>query len=339
MKRIHAALAFLSALTALAIVGCDKATHFEAPPYGSSTPWTHEVFDSADGKFTFAIFSDLTGGERAGIFDVAVAQLNLLRPEFIIGVGDLIEGGTEDRERLAREWTSFDGRAAKATAPLFHVGGNHDLTNMVMRDVWEQRYGARYYHFVYKNALFLVLDTEDNAAGRMQEIYEARARAIERMRTEGWGIMSETEYASMPEQSSGNIGEAQSRYFQEVIAKNPDVRWTFLFIHKAAWEREGEENFAAIETALAGRPYTLFHGHVHAYRHIERHGRDYIRLGTTGGAQFADRALSIDHLTLVTVDGDDVDIANLRMSGVFDKTGAIPANGKDLCYSPAGCTK
>jgi len=35
------------------------------------------------------------------------------------------------------------------------------------------------------------------------------------------------------------------------------VRWTFLFLHMAAWEREGERNFAAIESALAGRPYTV----------------------------------------------------------------------------------
>jgi len=38
----------------------------------------------------------LTGGERERIFEIAVAQLALLRPEFIINVGDLIEGGTED---------------------------------------------------------------------------------------------------------------------------------------------------------------------------------------------------------------------------------------------------
>ena len=59
---------------------------------GAVRPWTHENFDNADDKFTFAIFSDLTGGERERVFEIAVAQLNLFRPELILSVGDLIEG-------------------------------------------------------------------------------------------------------------------------------------------------------------------------------------------------------------------------------------------------------
>jgi hypothetical protein len=32
-----------------------------------------------------------------------------------------------------------------------------------------------------------------------------------------------------------------------------------------------------------------------------------------------------------------VDIANLRMSGIFDKTGKIPLNGEDICLE--GCSE
>lgn len=44
----------------------------------------------------FAVIGDLTGGKRAGIFDAAVVALEQLNPDFILSVGDLIEGGTED---------------------------------------------------------------------------------------------------------------------------------------------------------------------------------------------------------------------------------------------------
>ena len=108
-------------------------------------------------------------------------------------------------------------------------------------------------------------------------------------------------------------------------------------MHKAPWTKEGEKNFAAIEKLLSDRPYTLFHGHIHAYEYQIRHGRDYIRLGTTGGVQFANKDLSIDHVTLVTVAARQVDIANLRMSGIFDKTGRIPLNGEQLCFNAAKC--
>jgi len=105
---------------------------------------------------------------------VAIDQINLLRPEFILSVGDLINGGTEDRDQLTKEWDSLDNRASKAKAPFFHLGGNHDLTNVVMRKVWSERYGPRYYHFVYQDVLFLMLDSEDYNETRMREIYEAR---------------------------------------------------------------------------------------------------------------------------------------------------------------------
>jgi hypothetical protein len=32
-----------------------------------------------------------------------------------------------------------------------------------------------------------------------------------------------------------------------------------------------------------------------------------------------------------------VDIANLRLSGIFDKTGHIPLNGESLCFNVKDC--
>ncbi|HJM86091.1 MAG TPA: metallophosphoesterase family protein, partial [Candidatus Marinimicrobia bacterium] len=114
----------------LLLMGCSGTipTAFQHNLNEKSTPWTHNRFDNAGDKFTFAIFSDLNSGEREKVFEVAVAQLSLLRPELILSVGDLIDGGTENRETLRQEWESFDVRASRAVAPVFKVGGNHDLT-------------------------------------------------------------------------------------------------------------------------------------------------------------------------------------------------------------------
>jgi hypothetical protein len=301
------------------------------------TPWNHADFDAGRDKFTFAVFSDLTGGEREGVFSVAMEQIRLLRPEFVITVGDLIEGGTEDRAQLHKEWDYFDDRAGRAIAPVFYIGGNHDLINPVQWDVWEDRYGPRYYHFRYKDVLFMVLDTEDNSANRQQEIYEARAVAFERAENEGWGIWAETEYARMEETHTGMISAEQSEFFQKVITENQDVRWTFLFMHKPAWLRQGEQNFLAIEDALSDRNYTVFNGHDHDYRYRSRRNHDYIQLGTTGGVQLAGKEKAVDHITLVTVSDSGVDIANLEMGGIFDKSGHIPLNGEELCFEFAEC--
>jgi len=327
---------FLAACWSLLVLsGCTASTgNSEPAPFqhdvsGPVQPWTSEDFDAADDKFTFAVFSDLTGGERPGVFATAVAQLNLLRPEFIMNVGDLIEGNTTDLSEIDAQWKSFDERADRAIAPVFYAGGNHDLTGKVLQDVWDERLGRRYYHFVYKNVLFLILDTEDNTPERTREIFEIRKVGVETFMNEGEEAYLKTEYAKLPERNSGNLTPEQSDYFAQVIAANPDVRWTFLFMHKAPWERAEETNFAAIEEALVDRPYTVFHGHMHAYEYLERRGRDYIQLATTGGSQFPEAGLSEDHVTLVTVDSDGVDIANLLMSGILDKTGRVPLPGDD----------
>ncbi len=327
-------------LVACGAVGCaanDSVDVFESGVKTDPRPWTHESFDAGDDKFTFAVFADLSGGERDRVFEIAVAQLNLLRPELIMNVGDLIEGVSKDETALAAEWDSFDERAQAATAPIFYAGGNHDLTGELYQQVWEQRYGHRYYHFVYKNVLFLVLDTEDNTPERMQEIFELRNQAVAIYKSEGKEAFAKTEYANLPERTAGAISPEQAAYFESVIESHPDVRWTFLFMHKPAWQKDGENTFSSIETALANRPYTVFTGHVQAFGYEERNGRDHIRLSTTGGEQFPEIARSADQVALVTVDDAGVNIAQLLMSGILDKTGHIPLEGDNVCFEKAVC--
>ena len=55
-------------------------------------PVSHLRWNDDPSEFRFAIVSDRTGTHRANVFAQAVAKLNLLQPEFVITVGDLIEG-------------------------------------------------------------------------------------------------------------------------------------------------------------------------------------------------------------------------------------------------------
>lgn len=300
-------------------------------------PWNKLSFQDHPDQFTFAITSDLYGGERPGIYDVAIAQLNLLRPAFIMTVGDLIDGGTEDKAQLNKEWDTFDQKADKALSPVFYVGGNHDLTNTTMREVWQERLGSRYYHFIYKNALFLVIDSEDYSEERMQEIYVARAEAIKILDGDEPAKAVHSQYYKMEERRTGFVSDVQNDYFKKVIESNPDVRWTFLFMHKPVWMREGPGGLSTIESYLSGRPYTVFNGHFHTYSYTERLGRDYIRLGTTGGAQNAESEMAFDHITMVTVAHDGPAIANIKLEGMLDKSGHIPAQGDTLCFQASNC--
>jgi len=332
----------LAAMAALTLAAAPAiAADFVPPPLNGPTPWTHQRFDDAPGDFAFAVVTDLESGYRTGVFDVAIRDLQLLRPAFVITVGDQIDGGTEDEAQLTKEWDAFDARLAGLNAPYFHVGGNHDLTNLTQRKVWERRYGARYYHFSYKGVLFLVLDTEDYPAARMAEIYRLRADYLATRETDPEKAKA-LPYASLMEAKVGEIGEAQSAYFEKVIAANPKARHVVLLMHKPVWRRAGSGSLARIEAALKGRSYTVLNGHLHRYGHAQKDGHDYITLGTTGG-EWADNDTpgAFDHIMWVTMTKDGPSIANLRLDGVLDKTGKIPAGGDRLCLSRRGpnCSK
>lgn len=311
-------------LLLLAVAACTQQVptpDFHHEITDGAKPWSSEAFEATEEDFTFAIVSDLNGGERPGIYSQAVTKLNRLDPTFVLSVGDLIDGGTEDTLRLKEEWDSFDARTRELKMPFFYLGGNHDLTNIAMRDFWKNRYGPRYYHFRYKDVLFLMMDSEDYSEKRMMEIYHARDTAIRILDGYMEGDYLESTYYHMPERRVGNLGGEQVAYFRKVLEENQDVRWTFVLMHKPLWMREGEGNLVPLEEALEGRHYTVINGHFHTYSHRKRNGMDYLILGTTGGSQNPEDPNSFDHITLVHM-AEKPEITHLKMEGVLDITGA-----------------
>jgi len=124
-------------------------------------PWTQLKSNVSEGQFQFAIVSDRNGGMRRGIFEQAVDKLNILQPEFVISIGDLIDGYTESRKLIKDQWQEFDTIVTKFQMPFFYVPGNHDISNPVMADYWTEHLGRDYYYFLYRDVLFLCLNTID----------------------------------------------------------------------------------------------------------------------------------------------------------------------------------
>lgn len=255
---------------------------FEGPK-----PWSNLDINSHENQFQFAIVTDRTGGHRPGVFEDGVRKLNLLQPEFVMSVGDLIEGYTEDMDELTRQWKEFNGFIDELTMPFFYVPGNHDVSNKVMEDLWVKKYGKAYFHFIYKDVLFLCLNSEDR-----------------------WF-----------EGAQGNMSSTQADYAVEVLNKYPNVRWTLLFMHKPLWNQQNQPSWKRIEDILANRKHTVFTGHVHYYAKYDRNNGKYFTLGTTGGgsALRGPQLGEFDHVSWITMTDNGPIMANLQLEGVWDE--------------------
>jgi serine/threonine-protein phosphatase CPPED1 len=253
----------------------------------AANPWSNLKLNNDSKTFRFAIVSDRTGGARDGIFERAVDQLNVLQPEFVVSVGDFIEGYTEELEEIGKQWKEFNGFVNKLEMPFFYLPGNHDISNPVMEARWREQFGRRWYHFKYKDVLFLLLDTEESPAKK----------------------------------SPGKFGPDQVAEVKKVLEDNRDVRWTLVFMHRPIWHSKdaAKLGWLPVEEALKGRRCTVFAGHEHKYQRELRNGIRFYTLATTGGSsklrglQFGE----FDHIVWVTMKSDGPVLANLMMDGIL----------------------
>src|SRR5262249_30541345 len=105
------------------------------------------------------------------------------------------------------------------------------------------------------------------------------------------------------------------------LDENRSVRWTLVFLHHPLWSDSGVEKtgWLDMEKVLAGRPYTVFAGHIHHYKKFLRHGQRYYQLATTGGASKmrGTRYGEFDHITWVTMKKDGPLLANILLDGIL----------------------
>ncbi|MBO7146401.1 MAG: hypothetical protein J6W81_01475, partial [Lentisphaeria bacterium] len=150
-------------------------------------------------------------------------------------------------------------------------------------------FGPTYYYFIYKDTLFICMNNmEGNWDGGSNPQID-------------WAI--------------------------DVLKKNQNVRWTFVFMHcPKAWKMK---SFEPLEKALYDRNYTVISGDFHKYTKYVRNGRKYFVLGTTGGGGddlgkigAPPRGVALgefDHVTWVSMCGDKPEFMNLALEGLYDE--------------------
>jgi hypothetical protein len=158
-------------------------------------------------------------------------------------------------------------RVYSLESPFFFLPGNHDHYSEGGFKAWEERFGdpRGYYHIIYKDVLFLMINTEDPPK-TVTKLQHDNPELYKRVGT-NYALMHDIqnkehqsaedgkkllELAEPTEEWLGdiNISEDQVAYFKEIIEAYPDVRWTFCVTHSPPYYSPAVEkdpgNFARI---------------------------------------------------------------------------------------------
>jgi hypothetical protein len=332
---------FKTTLIALAITmlsGCTQTTQetnkdvsafiYDEEALLNAKPWTSKDFQNKPENFQFAIIGDRTGGANAlATFDLAMDQINLLQPEFVINVGDLIEGYPESKGELDVMWDEADSMISKLQMPFFYTIGNHDVSTPETKEAWLERRGVDYYYFLYNDVLFIVLNSEDDSRpAPPPEIMEG-IKIYNKLQLEDPEAAKEMLKEFMSDEAviaalaqPVEFPEKQMNWIKKTLAENADVRWTFLFLHEPCWENPSE-SFKVIQSELKSRNHTFFAGHLHYYDYDNIDGYEHITMGPAGSSFHHDGPGNVDHIMWVTMTDDGPQMGNIALKGLFDRRG------------------
>lgn len=271
---------------------------------------------------TFAILSDRTAGSDWGAkyLTRSVEELNRLRPELVLCVGDLVQGYTRSGEDYVREAVQVRQTLDQLAMPWYAAPGNHDVIagtrdpkDWRFEALYQKYFGSLYYGLDYNDIHFIVLDSEE-------------------------------QLASLPVMS-----DAQFTWLKNDLARafeNKHIAHVFVVVHKPMWRYEksnwqrvhqllvefNHRPIVAIEGSGTGgggagkgdqgntgtvagsgggkagmrgaRVEAVFAGHVHSYiKDPPREGIGYYVLSVTGGQIDQDAAAGqVQSYLMVKVD-------------------------------------
>ena len=129
--------------------------------------------------FTFVVIGDTRPAAAneslpVDILSEIFKEISLIRPDFIIHVGDIVFGYNEKYEHVKEILTEFTKIYKKycGDIPLIIVPGNHDVqAGKGALKAFQEIFGKKmYYHFYYGNSHFIVLNTNFPMPGALMKV-------------------------------------------------------------------------------------------------------------------------------------------------------------------------
>jgi hypothetical protein len=270
-------------------------------------------------SFQFAIFGDRTGGPVEGveILRDAVTEANLLSPDLVMTVGDLVQGYNETPQWL-EQMQEYRAVMANLEMPWYPVAGNHDVYWHGSEPPpghheanYEANFGPLWYWFPHNNAAFIVLYSDEGD-------YQQNKKGFKN--------------AELTQMS-----ERQLAWLEGALSDMAGYDQVFVFLHHPRWRDDLYQgsNWEAVHERLvaAGNVSAVFAGHTHRQRYDGvKDGIAYYNLAAVGGRMPMDVPGSgwLNHSLLVTVREKDFEVATIPVGSVLDPEDMTPAYLEDL---------
>jgi Concanavalin A-like lectin/glucanases superfamily/Calcineurin-like phosphoesterase len=274
---------------------------------------------AAEPSWQFAVFGDRTGGPESGlsILEDAVGDVNLVHPDLVMTVGDLINGYNPG-DAWMRQMRDYRAVMDRLRMPWYPVAGNHDIYFRGKNRPkgghernYEKHFGPLWYWFKHKDAAFIVLfsdegDPKDDSKGFRKE------RHVQ-------------------------FSERQIGWLRTTLQKTKELQHAFVFLHHPRWRGKYYENtnWPRVEKMLgcAGNVRGVFAGHMHEMRYDRgAKGLEFFTLGATGSSLRMDfpAAGFMHHYNLVTVRPEGIELVALPVGAAIDHRSLTPERLKDL---------
>ena len=197
--------------------------------------------------FRFAILGDRTGGAQPQIYGRVWREIDLFHPEFVVGVGDTIQG--REDSLAESQWMELRPVWARYNHyPVYFTPGNHDIWSEFSRRLYEKESGRRSnYGFNYQDAHFTILDT------------------------------------SIPRE----LTTEQLDFLEKDLEANKDRDPKFVIFHHPYWiplVLEGNTDFRLHRLAKKYGVDHIISGHGHTFVRMVHDGVPYMEVGSSGGS-------------------------------------------------------